>query len=99
MSDVAIIENFVKKYAALKQEIAKVIIGQEEVVKLLLTSIFCQGHSLLVGVPGLAKTLLISTISKRIAPFILQNGTVPCLTYFLRAETENPRYSEISSIL
>lgn len=52
-----------KAYTQLTQEISKVIIGQEQVVKLLLTSIFCQGHSLLVGVPGLAKTLLIKTIS------------------------------------
>lgn len=50
-------------YEKLKAEISKVIIGQDEVVKLVLTSIFCQGHSLLVGVPGLAKTLLIKTIS------------------------------------
>ncbi len=50
-------------YEKLKAEISKVIIGQDEVVRLVLTSIFCQGHSLLVGVPGLAKTLLIKTIS------------------------------------
>lgn len=50
-------------FTDLKNEISKVIIGQDEVVKLVLTSIFCQGHSLLVGVPGLAKTLLIQTIS------------------------------------
>ncbi|MCU0429311.1 MAG: MoxR family ATPase [Cytophagaceae bacterium] len=48
----------------LKQEISKVIVGQEEVVSLLLTSIFSQGHCLLVGVPGLAKTLLINTIAQ-----------------------------------
>lgn len=52
-----------KAYSNLKEEISKVIIGQDEVVRLLLTSIFCEGHALLVGVPGLAKTLLISTIS------------------------------------
>lgn len=50
-------------YTSLKEEISKVIVGQDEVVKLLITSIFCQGHALLVGVPGLAKTLLIRTIS------------------------------------
>ena len=44
-------------------EIGKVIIGQDETVRLLLTAIFCQGHCLLVGVPGLAKTLLIQTIA------------------------------------
>lgn len=47
----------------LKKEISKVIVGQEEVVEGVLTSIFCNGHSLLIGVPGLAKTLLIQTIS------------------------------------
>ena len=64
-------ENEVKAADALKEvfetlqkEIGKVIIGQEEVVKLLLTSIFCRGHCLLVGVPGLAKTLLIHTIAE-----------------------------------
>ncbi|MDW7694708.1 MoxR family ATPase [Flammeovirgaceae bacterium SG7u.111] len=46
-------------YTNLSNEISKVIIGQEEVIRLTLTSIFCQGHCLLVGVPGLAKTLLI----------------------------------------
>jgi len=52
-----------ESFGNLKSEISKVIIGQDEVVRLLLTSIFCQGHSLLIGVPGLAKTLLIHTIS------------------------------------
>ncbi|MEL7530402.1 MAG: MoxR family ATPase [Bacteroidota bacterium] len=52
------------KYKELKEEIAKVIIGQEEVVDNLLIALFCKGHTLLVGVPGLAKTLLISTIAE-----------------------------------
>ncbi len=64
MSDVTIIENFVKKYAALKQEIAKVIIGQDDVVNQVLISIFSGGHSLLIGVPGLAKTLMVNTIAQ-----------------------------------
>ncbi|WP_091507794.1 AAA family ATPase [Flexibacter flexilis] len=50
-------------FKALQAEIGKVIVGQDEVVKQVLTAIFCQGHCLLVGVPGLAKTLLIQTIS------------------------------------
>ena len=50
-------------YKKLKTEIARVIIGQDEVVRLVLTGVFCQGHSLLVGVPGLAKTLLVQTIA------------------------------------
>ena len=52
-----------ESYAKLTAEIGRVIVGQEEVVRLVLTGIFCQGHSLLVGVPGLAKTLLVQTIS------------------------------------
>lgn len=50
-------------YLKLKAEIGKVIVGQDDVVRLLLTAIFCQGHALLVGVPGLAKTLLIRTLA------------------------------------
>ncbi|MBA4054616.1 MAG: AAA family ATPase [Marivirga sp.] len=50
-------------YKRLKSEISNVVIGQEEVVRQVLTGIFCQGHSLLVGVPGLAKTLLVQTIA------------------------------------
>lgn len=62
-SEVEAADSLYEAYQKLTQEISKVIIGQEEVVKLLLTSIFCQGHSLLIGVPGLAKTLLVHTIS------------------------------------
>ncbi len=50
-------------YQALRREIGKVIVGQDEVVRLVLTAVFAQGHCLLVGVPGLAKTLLIQTIA------------------------------------
>jgi MoxR-like ATPase len=53
-----------EKYKALKAEIGKVIVGQEDVVEKLIIALFCKGHSLLVGVPGLAKTLLISTVSQ-----------------------------------
>ncbi|OZV67697.1 AAA family ATPase [Winogradskyella aurantia] len=64
MSDVSLIENFVRKYDALKKEIAKVIIGQDEVIDQILISIFSGGHSLLIGVPGLAKTLMVNTIAQ-----------------------------------
>ena len=64
MSDVAAIEQFVKKYSELKKEIAKIIVGQDEVVSQILISIFSGGHSLLVGVPGLAKTLMVNTIAQ-----------------------------------
>ena len=64
MSDVTAINNLVQKHAALKQEIAKVIIGQKEVIDLILLSIYTGGHSLLIGVPGLAKTLMVNTIAQ-----------------------------------
>lgn len=62
-SDVEAINAFVEKYNTLRQEIAKVIVGQDDIIKNTLISIFSQGHTLLVGVPGLAKTLLVNTIS------------------------------------
>lgn len=64
MSDVAAIEEFVKRYKELKQEIAKVIVGQHDVINQILISIFSGGHSLLIGVPGLAKTLMVNTIAQ-----------------------------------
>jgi len=64
MSDVAAVEQFVKKYKALKSEVAKVIVGQDEVVNQILISIFSGGHALLIGVPGLAKTLMVNTIAQ-----------------------------------
>jgi len=64
MSDVTAIDNLVKKHQELKKEIAKIIIGQEEVIDQILISIFAGGHALLVGVPGLAKTLMVNTISQ-----------------------------------
>ena len=63
MSDVAAIDNLVGKYQGLKSEIGKVIVGQEQAVNYVLLSVFCGGHSLLIGVPGLAKTLLVNTVS------------------------------------
>ncbi len=64
MSDVASLKHHLKKYDTLKQEISKVIVGQETVIEQILISIFSGGHSLLVGVPGLAKTLMVNTIAK-----------------------------------
>lgn len=62
-SDVEVANAFVKKYDILKKEISKKIVGQESVIEQVLISIFSNGHVLLVGVPGLAKTLLINTIA------------------------------------
>ena len=58
------VDSLASAYGRLRSEIGKVIIGQEEVVQTVLISLFANGHSLLVGVPGLAKTLLVSTISE-----------------------------------
>jgi MoxR-like ATPase len=64
MSDVVAVENLVKKHQELKKEIAKVIVGQEAVIEQILLSIYTGGHSLLIGVPGLAKTLMVNTIAQ-----------------------------------
>ena len=64
MSDVAALKELVEKYKALKKEIGKVIIGQNEAVDHILLSILSGGHSLLIGVPGLAKTLIVHTIAE-----------------------------------
>ncbi len=64
MSDVAAIEALVQKHAELKKEISKVIIGQDLVLEQILLSIFSGGHALLIGVPGLAKTLMVNTIAQ-----------------------------------
>jgi len=64
ISDTEALDAFVVKYNELCAEIGKVIVGQDEVVKSVLIAIFSKGHGLLVGVPGLAKTLMVNTISK-----------------------------------
>ena len=63
-SDVKAVDALAQSYQDLKKEIGKVIVGQEKVVETVIISLFSNGHSLLVGVPGLAKTLLVSTISE-----------------------------------
>ncbi|HAW81384.1 MAG TPA: AAA family ATPase, partial [Balneola sp.] len=55
--------EFTETFAAIKKEIHKVIIGQDEIINLLLISLFSRGHCVLIGVPGLAKTLLIKTLA------------------------------------
>ena len=64
MSDVAAIHNLVQKRNELKNEIAKIIVGQNDVVDQILLCIFSGGHALLVGVPGLAKTLMVNTLAQ-----------------------------------
>src|ERR1700731_3599880 len=63
-SDVKMLESLRKAHRLMRNEIGKVIIGQERVLDELLMAIFCRGHALLVGVPGLAKTLMVSTLSQ-----------------------------------
>jgi MoxR-like ATPase len=62
--DLEQVDKLRKAYAAMKDEIRKVIVGQDHVIDELFISLFCRGHCLLIGVPGLAKTLLISTLAK-----------------------------------
>jgi MoxR-like ATPase len=62
--DLEQVDKLRKAYAAMKEEIKKVIVGQDHVVDELFMALFCRGHCLLIGVPGLAKTLLISTLAK-----------------------------------
>lgn len=63
-NDVEAADALAQAYKNLKNEIAKVIVGQDDVVRLTLTAIFCHSHALLIGVPGLAKTLLVQTVSQ-----------------------------------
>ena len=62
--ELAAVERLQKGYQDIRAELGKVIIGQDQVIEELLIALFCRGHALLVGVPGLAKTLLISTLSR-----------------------------------
>jgi MoxR-like ATPase len=62
--DLASVAKLQLAFGELKGELGKVIVGQEQVIEELLIGLFCRGHVLLVGVPGLAKTLLISTLAK-----------------------------------
>jgi MoxR-like ATPase len=63
-SDVEAVDTLVQKYHALRNEIGKVIVGQDDVIQEVLITVFSRGHCLLIGVPGLAKTLLVNTISR-----------------------------------
>ncbi|UYW01425.1 MoxR family ATPase [Flavobacterium agricola] len=64
MSDVAIIKQLLEKHQQLKSEIAQVIVGQHQVIDQIILSVFSGGHALLIGVPGLAKTLMVQTIAQ-----------------------------------
>jgi len=62
-NDAEAIEGLIEQYRKLQKEISKVIVGQDDIIRSVLTCIFSKGHCLLVGVPGLAKTLMIKTIA------------------------------------
>jgi len=64
MGDVELAKKFIDDYHRLKNEIHKIIVGQDDVVDQVLISIFSRSHALLIGVPGLAKTLLVNTIAQ-----------------------------------
>ena len=64
MSEVAALDALVQKHHILKEEVAKVIIGQKDVIEQILLSVYAGGHTLLIGVPGLAKTLMVKTVSQ-----------------------------------
>jgi MoxR-like ATPase len=63
-SDLKLLEQASLSYQRLRQEVGKVIIGQEDIVRPALAAVFCQGHTLIIGVPGLAKTLLVKTLAQ-----------------------------------
>jgi len=61
--EIAALERLTLAYRSIREQLAKIIVGQHGVVEQLLTALFCRGHCILEGVPGLAKTLMISTLS------------------------------------
>src|SRR5208283_812781 len=63
-ADVQAVEHLRAAHKKLREEMAKVIVGQQDVLDQLLMAIFCRGHALLMGVPGLAKTLMVSTLAQ-----------------------------------
>ena len=62
MDPAAVWKNVQEQISQLKREMASVIVGQDQIVELMLVALLCRGHCLIVGVPGLAKTLLVSTL-------------------------------------
>ena len=64
VTDTQALEKLREAHQRLRKEVGKIIIGQETVLDQLLISIFCRSHALLMGVPGLAKTLMVSTLSQ-----------------------------------
>ena len=63
-TELVLVDNLLSKYQNVNTEISKVIVGQKTAVQQILSTVFVGGHSLLIGVPGLAKTLLVNTVAK-----------------------------------
>jgi len=63
-NDIELLEHLTEAQSKIKNELSKVIVGQEEVIDNLVITLLCRGHCLLIGVPGLAKTLMISSLSR-----------------------------------
>ena len=79
--DVAGIDELGKVFQQLKQELAKTIVGQDDVIERLAICLFARGHALLMGVPGLAKTLLISRLAQTMSLDFSRIQFTPCLLY------------------
>ena len=79
--DIKSLEKLSESYKAIRQQLSKVIVGQNEVIEQLMISIFAQGHCLLEGVPGLAKTLMISTLAQALNLDFSRIQFTPCLLY------------------
>jgi len=67
VDDVAAVEALVQAFAQMRAELARVVVGQEQVIEELMLALLCQGHCILEGVPGLAKTLLVSTLARTLS--------------------------------
>ena len=78
MSDTQLLEQAGRGYAQLRDQIGRVIIGQENIVRPLLGAMFAQGHVLIVGVPGLAKTLLVKTLAQVLGGRFKRIQFTPC---------------------
>ncbi|MCC7290923.1 MAG: MoxR family ATPase [Phycisphaerales bacterium] len=67
LDDVALVKKLNEAYGQIREQVSQVIVGQDDVIELLLITLFCEGHSILEGVPGLAKTLLVSTLAQTLS--------------------------------
>ena len=96
--DKVMVESFSAKYRALRKEIHKVIVGQEMVIDALLVALFSRGHALLVGVPGLAKTLLVKTLAGALGWDFKRIQFTPDMMPSLSRAKQKNRYIFLSKI-